>query len=73
MDPDDIAEALAGVYDASALDLGYVNLGHIRVGAAGTEGVSIDEGLARQFMFVHRRALAEAEAEETVGDAPETD
>ena len=71
VDPNDIARGLEAVYSDEVLVNHYVDFDRLRY--EDDAELALDEAFARQFMFVHRRALAEAEAEETAGDAPETD
>ena len=59
LDPADLASALREVYGDEVLDAGWVNMDHVRMGLDGQEIVSEDEGLARQFMAMHRAALSQ--------------
>ncbi|OZC01294.1 hypothetical protein [Rubricoccus marinus] len=54
LDPADLAAALGEVYGDEVLNAGWVNMDYVRLGLDGQEIVSEDEGLARQFMVMHR-------------------
>lgn len=57
VDPEDIARALETLYSDEVLANRYVDFD--RLSFQNDDELTLDEAFARQFMFVHRRALAE--------------